>query len=118
MSLAEPEGRPVAKCSSCGQECGVVRVDVGSAQERELLVDLEHPRYAPMESQDVLVWVEMFSGHPPEGRVLPMGALHASHRCSHSHRREHTYVVHDDANLVAMDKTTHERLHRGEDPHK
>lgn len=84
MSLAEPEGRPVAACASCGQECGVVRVDVGSPQERELLVDLEQPSiFGPGETPGTLVvWVEMFSGHPPEGRVLPMGALHASHRCS------------------------------------
>jgi hypothetical protein len=78
-SLAPAEGQPRAVCGVCAVECGVVRAGEGDSAH-EFLVDLE-----PCASQDAdlptLVWVEMFSGHPPVGRVLPMGALHRVHRC-------------------------------------
>lgn len=80
MSLCPPEGRPVIPCpEGCGTEVGVVRVDVGTPNERELLVDLDP--YDIVLKQGVRVWAELFSGHPPTGIVLPAGSLHLTHCC-------------------------------------
>ena len=73
-------GQPRASCPDCNVECGVALVDARTPQERKMLVDLE-PVPVDRDSR-ILIWVSLFSGHPPEGRLLTAGNLYRLHRCS------------------------------------
>lgn len=78
VSMAPTEGKPQIMCpKGCGATVGVVLVDPGTLDERELLVDL-----GPIPTQSSgLVWVKTFSGHPPRGDMLEPGVLHRIHHC-------------------------------------
>lgn len=78
--MCPKNGKPQIPCpEGCGATVAVVLVDAGTEQERELLVDVEPAALGLL--GPVMVWGELFSGHPPRGIVLPPGSLHRVHTC-------------------------------------